>query len=168
MNIFLFFVRFFLLLFQIQKDIMSFLGFKFQIFSGRVYPQDSALHARDIGHTRGLRSLLSPSNILSYRKVAFKKMPPPHGKILKKGPGPVGCHWPGFFWHASCMPKKARSMNEVPKIQIWLVIVRYIHAQKKCRVLLVKTLSQHRWWFSLRDLIRDQNSEDFAFTTLYF
>ena len=27
-----------------------------------------------------------PSNILSHRKVPFQKMPP-HGKILKKGPG---------------------------------------------------------------------------------
>ena len=27
-----------------------------------------------------------PSNILSHRKVPFQKCPPPHGKILKKGP----------------------------------------------------------------------------------
>ena len=33
----------------------------------------------------GLQPLLSPSNILSHRKVPFQKMPP-HGKILKKGP----------------------------------------------------------------------------------
>ena len=31
-------------------------------------------------------SLLSPSNILSHRKVPFHKIPPPHRKILKKGP----------------------------------------------------------------------------------
>jgi hypothetical protein len=39
-----------------------------------------------VGHTRDLQPLLSPSNILSHRKVPFQKMPP-HGKILKKGPG---------------------------------------------------------------------------------
>ena len=44
------------------------------------------IHAWYIGHTRGLQPLLSPSNILSHRKVPFQKMPP-HGKILKKGPG---------------------------------------------------------------------------------
>ena len=43
------------------------------------------IHAWYIGHTRGLQPLLSPSNILSHRKVPFQKMPP-HGKILKKGP----------------------------------------------------------------------------------
>ena len=43
------------------------------------------IHAWYIGHTRGFQPLLSPSNILSHRKVPFQKMPP-HGKILKKGP----------------------------------------------------------------------------------
>ena len=38
-----------------------------------------------VGHTRDLQPLLSPSNILSHRKVPFQKIPP-HGKILKKGP----------------------------------------------------------------------------------
>jgi hypothetical protein len=33
----------------------------------------------------GLQPLLSPSNILSHRKLLFKKCLP-HGKILKKGP----------------------------------------------------------------------------------
>ena len=43
------------------------------------------IHAWYIGHTHGFQPLLSPSNILSHRKVSFQKMPP-HGKILKKGP----------------------------------------------------------------------------------
>jgi hypothetical protein len=55
-------------------------------FLGRgVLPQTPPIHAWYIGHTRGLQPLLSPSNILSHRKVPFQKMPP-HGKILKKGP----------------------------------------------------------------------------------
>jgi hypothetical protein len=53
---------------------MTFPGFKFQ-------------YAWYIGHTRGLQPLLSPPNILSHRKAPFQKnAPPPHGKILKKGP----------------------------------------------------------------------------------
>ena len=48
------------------------------------------IHAWYIGHTCGLQPLLSPSNILSHRKVPFQKMTP-HGKILKKGPAPQGC-----------------------------------------------------------------------------
>jgi hypothetical protein len=55
-----------------------------KIFCGST-PQE--IHAWYIGHTGGLQPLLSPSNILSHRKVPFQKMPPPHGKILKKGPG---------------------------------------------------------------------------------
>ena len=65
---------------------MTFPGFKFQKFSGGVHPQTPPIHAWYIGHTRGFQPLLSPSNILSHRKVPFQKMPP-HGKILKKGPG---------------------------------------------------------------------------------
>ena len=48
------------------------------------------IHAWYIGHKRGLQPLLSPSNILSHRKVPFQKMPP-HGKILKKGPVIYSC-----------------------------------------------------------------------------
>jgi hypothetical protein len=48
-------------------------------------PPDLPIHACYIAHTRGFQPLLSPSNILSHRKVPFQKMPP-HGKILKKGP----------------------------------------------------------------------------------
>ena len=33
-----------------------------------------------------------PCNILSYRKVPFQKMPPPPGKILKKGPDGLRSH----------------------------------------------------------------------------
>jgi hypothetical protein len=54
-------------------------------------PDPPPIPAWYIGHTRGLQPLLSPSNILSHRKVPFQKMPPPHGKILKKGPAPQGC-----------------------------------------------------------------------------
>ena len=65
---------------------IAFPGFKFQKFSGGVHPQTPPIHAWYIGHTRGFQPLLSPSNILYHRKVPFQKMPP-HGKILKKGPG---------------------------------------------------------------------------------
>ena len=41
------------------------------------------IHAWYIGYTRGLQLLLSPSNILSHRKVPFQKMPPT-GKSSKK------------------------------------------------------------------------------------
>jgi hypothetical protein len=58
-----------------------------KIFWGSTPPDSPPIHALYIGHTRGLQPLLSPSNILSHRKVPFQKMPPPpHGKILKKGP----------------------------------------------------------------------------------
>jgi hypothetical protein len=58
-----------------------------QKFSGGVHPQTPPppIHAWYIAHTRGFQPLLSPSNILSHRKVPFQKMPP-QGKILKKGP----------------------------------------------------------------------------------
>ena len=46
-------------------------------------PPDPPNHAWYIGHTRGLQPLLSPSNILSHRKVPFQKIPPT-GKYLKK------------------------------------------------------------------------------------
>ena len=49
------------------------------------------IHAWYIGHKRGLQPLLSPSNILSHRKIPFQKIPPPHGKILKKGPVIYSC-----------------------------------------------------------------------------
>jgi hypothetical protein len=48
-------------------------------------PPDPPIHAWYVGHTRGLQPFLSPSNILSHRKVPFPKMPPPPtGKSLKK------------------------------------------------------------------------------------
>jgi hypothetical protein len=73
---------------MLRMQEMTFPGFKFQTFSGGVHPQTPPpIHAWYIGHTRGFQPLLSPSNILSHRKVPFQKMPP-HGKILKKGPGP--------------------------------------------------------------------------------
>ena len=37
----------------------------------------SPIHARYVGHTRDIQPLLSPSNILSHRKVPFQKMLPP-------------------------------------------------------------------------------------------
>jgi hypothetical protein len=61
---------------------MAFLCFK--NFLGE-YTPTPPIHAWYVGHTRDLQPLLSPSNILSHRKVPFQKMPP-HGKILKKGP----------------------------------------------------------------------------------
>ena len=68
---------------------MAFLCFKFQNFSGGVHPQTPPpIHAWYVGYTRDLQPmpLLSLYNILSHRKVHFQKIPPPHGKILKKGP----------------------------------------------------------------------------------
>jgi hypothetical protein len=63
---------------------MAFPCFKFQNFLGEYTPRPP-IHAWYIGHTRGLQQLLSPSDILSHRKVPFQKMPP-LGKTLKKGP----------------------------------------------------------------------------------
>ena len=63
---------------MLRMQEMTFPGFKFQ--------NPPPIHVWYIGHTRGLQPLLSPSNILSHRKVPFQKMPP-HGKILKEGPG---------------------------------------------------------------------------------
>ena len=107
--LFYFLCIFFLLLFQIQVWLvsinfranldlrmqeMAFPCFKFQNFLGST-PPDPLIHAWYIGHTRGLQPLLqtlgtrlpllSPSDILSHRKVPFQKMPPPPtGKSLKK------------------------------------------------------------------------------------
>ena len=61
---------------MLRMQEMAFPGFKFQKFSGGIYPQ-TPIHAGYVGQTRGLRPLLSPSNILSYRMVPFQKMPPP-------------------------------------------------------------------------------------------
>jgi hypothetical protein len=79
-----------ILVFEIKEGMlrmqeMAFPCFKFQKCSGE-YATDPPIHAWYVGHTRGLQPFLSPSNILSHRKVPFQKMPPPHGKILKKGP----------------------------------------------------------------------------------
>ena len=54
-----------------------------KIFWG-VLSQTPPIHAWYIGHARGLQPLLSPSNILSHRKVPFQEMAPPTGKSLKK------------------------------------------------------------------------------------
>ena len=62
---------------MLRMQEMAFLGFKFQKCAPR-----PPIHALYIGHTRGLQPLLSPSNILSHRKVPFQKMPPT-GKSLK-------------------------------------------------------------------------------------
>jgi hypothetical protein len=52
-----------------------------KIFWGSTTPDPPPpIHVWYVGHTRDLHPLLSPSNILS------RKIPPPHGKILKKGP----------------------------------------------------------------------------------
>jgi hypothetical protein len=69
---------------MLRMQEMAFPGFKFQNFSQTPPPP---IHAWYIAHTRGLQPLLSPSNILSHRKVPFQKMPP-HGKILKIHPVP--------------------------------------------------------------------------------
>ena len=62
---------------MLRMQEMTFPGFKF--------PPAPPIHAWYIGHTRGFQPLLSPSNILSHRKVPFQKMhPPPTGKSLKK------------------------------------------------------------------------------------
>ena len=74
---------------MLRMQERTFPGFKFQKFSGRVLPQTSPLpFMRGILVTHvAFSHCYPPSNILSHRKVPFKKMPPPHGKILKKGPG---------------------------------------------------------------------------------
>ena len=77
---------------MLRMQEMAFPCFKFQNFLGEYTPR-LPIHAWYIGHTRGLQSLLSPSNILSHRKVPFQKMPP-HGKILKKGPGDEKAYFP--------------------------------------------------------------------------
>jgi hypothetical protein len=91
-NFFLLFVRFFLYLFQNTSIVRINFGANLDAqkvgndISGIQISKSPPIHAWYIGHTRGLQPLLSPSNILSHRKVPFQKMPPPHGKILKKGP----------------------------------------------------------------------------------
>jgi hypothetical protein len=75
---------------MLRMQEMTFPGFKFQKFSGE-YAPDPPIHAWYVGHTRGLQPFLSPSNILSHRKVPFQKMPPPTGKSLKKAL--VGSHF---------------------------------------------------------------------------
>jgi hypothetical protein len=72
---------------MLRMQEMAFPGFKFQKFSGGVYPQ-TPLYMRGMSATHmAFSHCLPPSSILSHIKVPFQKMPPPHGKILKKGPG---------------------------------------------------------------------------------
>jgi hypothetical protein len=68
---------------MLRMQEMTFPGFKFKKFSGRVLPQTPSIHAWYIGHTRGLQPLLSPSNNYLTERSLFKKCPPP-GKSLKK------------------------------------------------------------------------------------
>ena len=73
---------------MLRMQERTFPGFKFQKFPGGVLPQTSPLpFMRGILVTHvAFSHCYPPSNILSHRKVPFQKMPP-HGKILKKGPG---------------------------------------------------------------------------------
>jgi hypothetical protein len=48
-----------------------------KIFWGSTPPDPPPIPVWYIGHTRGLQPLLSPSNILSHRKVPFQKIAPP-------------------------------------------------------------------------------------------
>jgi hypothetical protein len=61
---------------DLRMQEMAFPCFKFQNFLGE-YTSRPPIHAWYIGHTRGLQLLLSPSDILSHRKVPFQKLPPP-------------------------------------------------------------------------------------------
>ena len=77
------------------------------------------------GYTRGLQPLLSPSDILSHRKVPCQKMPlPPHGKILKKGPA-----WEGktIFSATNFLPNESvfhvSFIMEVGDIFVLVVVV---------------------------------------------
>jgi hypothetical protein len=71
-------------MFRMQE--MAFPCFKFQKFSGEYTPDPPPFMRGNVGHACGLQPLLSPSKILSHRKVPFQKMPPPlpTGKSLKK------------------------------------------------------------------------------------
>ena len=69
---------------DLRMQEMAFPCFKFQNFLGEYRPPRPPIHAWYIGHTRGLQPLLSPSDILSHRKVPFQKYPHPTGKSLKK------------------------------------------------------------------------------------
>ena len=73
---------------MLRMQERTFPGFKFKKFSGGVLPQTSPLpFMRGILVTHvAFSHCYPPSNILSHRMVPFQKMPP-HGKILKKGPG---------------------------------------------------------------------------------
>jgi hypothetical protein len=79
---------------MLRMQEMTFPGIQIsKIFWGSTPPEDPPIHAWYIGHTLGRQPLLSPSNILSHRKVPFQKMPPPppQRKKLKKGPGKCWC-----------------------------------------------------------------------------
>jgi hypothetical protein len=75
---------------MLRMQEMAFPCFKFQKFSGEYAPDPRfmrgmlafsrstlPIHAWYVGHTRGLQSFLSTSNILSHRKVPFQITPPP-------------------------------------------------------------------------------------------
>jgi hypothetical protein len=61
---------------MLRMQEMAFPCFKLQNFSGE-YAPDPPIHAWYDGHTRRLLPFLSPSNILSHRKVPFQNIPPP-------------------------------------------------------------------------------------------
>ena len=56
---------------------------------------------------------LSPTNILSHRKVAFQKMsPPPTGKSFKKGPDKIS----NKVVYVYCVSKAVGQTNTVPPV----------------------------------------------------
>ena len=113
---------------------MTFPGFK--IFLGEYTPRHPPpIHAWYIGHTRGFQPLLSPSNILSHRKVPFQKMPS-HGKILKKGPelstvedcvAQLAEHWASIPKVVGSIPTVARHI--FPACPVW------IHTQRQSNIM---------------------------------
>ena len=79
-------MRFFSFFYFKYKYIVS-INFRANLDARNLDAPDPPIHAWYVGHTHGLpfRHCYIP-NILSHRKVPFQEMPP-HGKILKKGPG---------------------------------------------------------------------------------
>jgi hypothetical protein len=68
-----------------------------QKFSGGVLPQTSPSHSCVVYWSHTWPSAIAIPPLIYYltERSLFKKCPPPHGKILKKGPG---LEWPVEYW----------------------------------------------------------------------
>jgi hypothetical protein len=72
---------------MLRMQEMTFPGFKFQKFSGGVLPQTPPFMRGILATHVAFSHCYPPLIYYLTERSLFKKCPPPHGKIVKKGPG---------------------------------------------------------------------------------